>query len=187
MVDYGIKTLLPSIFLSYRSFDIEYWISIQFCDAYKHTCRAFEKIMIINTIYDFCINPFMISVSGDFNAKSNNWCKNDITSNEGSMIDAVTSNYGLHQQIQEPTHILNSFSSCIDLIFTSQPHLVMESGVYSSLYPSCHHQVVFAKFPLSILYPPYERTVWFHGKANPELIRRAINEFDWTELYLTLV
>ena len=38
---------------------------------------------------------------GDFNAKSNNWCKNDITSHEGSMIDAVTSNYGLHQLFQE--------------------------------------------------------------------------------------
>ena len=47
----------------------------------------------------------MISVFGDFNAKSNNWCKNDITSNEGFMIDAVTSNYGLHQLIQELTHI----------------------------------------------------------------------------------
>ena len=38
---------------------------------------------------------------GDFNTKSNNWCKNDINSHEGSMIDAVTSNYGLHQLIQE--------------------------------------------------------------------------------------
>ena len=56
----------------------------------------------------------------------------------------------------------------------------MESGVYSSLHPNCHHQVVFAKFNLSILYPPpYEKTVWFYEKANLELIRRAINEFDW--------
>ena len=28
--------------------------------------------------------------------------------------------------------------------------------------------------------PPYERTVLFYEKANPELIRRAINEFDQT-------
>ena len=56
----------------------------------------------------------------------------------------------------------------------------MESGVYSSLHSNCHHQVVFAKFKLSILYSPhYERTVSFHEKANPELIRSAINEFDW--------
>ena len=59
----------------------------------------------------------------------------------------------------------------------------MESGVHSSLLPNCHHQVVFAKFNLSILNPPlYERTVWFYETANPELIRRAINEFDWVKL-----
>ena len=27
--------------------------------------------------------------------------------------------------------------------------------------------------------PPYERTAWFNKKANPELIRRTIHEFDW--------
>ena len=98
------------------------------------------------------------------------------------MIDTVTSNYGLHQLIQEPTYILNSSSSCIDSIFTSQSDLVMESGLYSSLHSSCHHQVDFSKFNLSILYPPpYERTVWFYEKPNPELIRRAINELDWTK------
>ena len=41
----------------------------------------------------------MISVLGDFNAKYNNWCKNDITSHEGFMNDAVMCNYGLHQLI----------------------------------------------------------------------------------------
>ena len=122
----------------------------------------------------------MIFVLSDFNAKSNNWSTNDTTSHEGSMIDAVTSNYGLRQLIQEPTHMLNLPSSCNDLIFTSQPNLVMKSGVHSSLHPNCHHQEVFAKFNLSVLYPlPYERTVWFYEKADTELIRRAINEFDW--------
>ena len=53
----------------------------------------------------------MVSVFSDFNASSNNWCKNDATSHKGSIIDAVTSNYGLQQLIQEPTHILNSSSS----------------------------------------------------------------------------
>ena len=41
-------------------------------------------------------------------------------------------------------------------------------------------QVVFAKFNLCILLSPtYERTFWFYEKANLELIRRPINEFDW--------
>ena len=145
-------------------------------DKLKSLLKKFE-LTLDKTHED---NPFMISVLGDFNAKSKNWCENNITPYEGSMIDAVTSNYELHQVIQEPAHILNLPSSCIDLIFTSQPNLVVESGVHSSLHPNCHHQVVFAKSSLSILYPPpHERIVWFYKKANAKLIRRAINEFDW--------
>ena len=70
-------------------------------------------------------NPFVTVVLGDFNEKSNNWCKADITFLVGSKIDTITSSYGLNQLIQEPAHILNSSTSCIDLIFTSQLNLVM--------------------------------------------------------------
>ena len=31
-------------------------------------------------------NPFLVLVLGDFNAKSSNWCKNDITTIEGKAI-----------------------------------------------------------------------------------------------------
>ena len=91
------------------------------------------------------------------------------------MIDAVTSNYRLHQLIEEPTHMLNSSSSYIDLIFTFQPNLVMKSGVHSSPHPNCHYQVVFAKFNLPVFYPPpYGRTVWFYEKTNPELLMSSL-------------
>ena len=119
-------------------------------------------------------------VLGDFNAMSSNWCKADVTSLEDSKIDTITSSYGLNQLIQEPTHILNSSSACIDLIFTSQPNLVMESGIHSFLHSNCHHQIVFAKFNLPIFYPPpYEKTVWYYERENTELMRRAIDQFDW--------
>ena len=49
-----------------------------------------------------------------------------------------------HQVINEPTHILEIFSSCIDLIITSQPNIITESGVHPLLYPNCH-QVIDAK------------------------------------------
>ena len=115
-----------------------------------------------------------------FTQSSNNWCKNDTISQEGSKLDAVTSNYGLHQLTQGQMQIINSSSSFIELMFTSQSNLVMESGAHSSLHPNCHDQVVITKFNLSILYPrPYKRIVWFYEKADAELIGRAINEFDW--------
>ena len=86
----------------------------------------------------------------------------------------------MNQLIQEPTHILNSSSSCNDVIFTSEPNLIMESGIHSSLLSKFQHQMVFVKFNLSIFYPsPYERTVLNYETANTERIRRAIDQFDW--------
>ena len=107
---------------------------------------------------------FLTVALGDFNARSKTWFKNEKTSYEGSELDILTCSHGLHQLINEPIHLLDSRSSCIDLIFTSQPNFVMESGVQPSLHPYCHHQLVFAKFDLSVYYPPpYERTVWYYN------------------------
>ena len=56
----------------------------------------------------------------------------------------------------------------------------MKSGIHSSFHSNCHHQIVFAKFYLSIFYPPpYEKTVWYYERANTDVIRRAIDRFDW--------
>ena len=62
-------------------------------------------------------NPNMMVVPGDFNAKSNSWYANDNINTEGSKIDTLTASFGFNQIINEPTHILNNCSSCIDLIF----------------------------------------------------------------------
>ena len=47
----------------------------------------------------------------------------------------------------------------------------MESGVHSSFYPNCHHQIVFAKFNLKIFHPPIltlliDQSMSFLGKTN---------------------
>ena len=120
-------------------------------------------------------NPFIIVLIGNLNTKSKNWYSHDKTSHEGN----VTTQSGLQQIIKEPTHISNTSSTCIDLIFTPQPHLITDSGVHSSLHSNCHHQIVFAKFNLRIAYPPpYLRVIWHYREANKRLIRRAIEKFN---------
>ena len=105
-------------------------------------------------------NSFLTVVLGNFNTKSSNWYKHDKTTYEGSKIDAVTSQYCLQQLIKERTRILGNSLSCIDLIFTSYPSLVMESGVHPSLHSNCPHQITYAKFNLKIHYPsPYQREI----------------------------
>ena len=61
---------------------------------------------------------------------------------------------------------------------------ILEALRPASLHPNCHHQIVFAKFNLDIVYPPpYEREIWHYQKANIDLIKRAINSFDWEKAF----
>ena len=132
-------------------------------------------------------NPFLIVALGDFNAKTTNWYKNDINSYEGLKIDTITSQFGLQKIINEPTYLTLNSSSCIDLIFTSQRNLVMESGVHSSLHPNCHHQIVFAKINLKICYPPlYEHEISHYEKANADLICTSTDQFPWDNRFPNL-
>ena len=84
--------------------------------------------------------------------------------------------------------MLENSSSCVDLIFTSQPNLVMDAGVHPSLHPNCHHhEIVYAKFNLKILYPPpNERKVWHFQKADFNLLRKAMNKFNWERAFFNL-
>ena len=96
----------------------------------------------------------MIVCLSDFNAKTTNWYKDDMNSYEDLKSDTITSQFSLQQLINEPTQLTANFSSYIDLIFASQPDLLGESGVHSSLHPNCHYQIVFATFDIKICYPP---------------------------------
>ena len=128
-------------------------------------------------------NPFLLVILGDFNAKLSQWHDKDSSTSEGISIENITTQFGLHQMINEPPHIENS-SSFIDLIFTSQPNLLVESGTQPSLHPNYHHQIIYAKFNLEVLYPPpYTRKVWHYQDSNVDFIRRSINEFDWDRAF----
>ena len=63
----------------------------------------------------------------------------------------------------------------------------MDAGIHLSLHVSCHHQIVYAKFTLKIHYlPPYEREVWHFQKADTNLVRRAMNDFNWERAFFNL-
>ena len=80
----------------------------------------------------------MLAVIGDLNAKSKNWYPLDRNTYEGNVIVTITSHFNLLQLIHDPAHTLETSSSCIDLIFTSQPNMVVNLGVHCSLHANCH-------------------------------------------------
>ena len=149
-------------------------------DEFDEFINSFEQL--IDLIYNS--NPYFIIILGDFNAKMSIWGENDQDTYSGIQIDAVTSSFGLTQIIKDPTHILPRSSSCIDLIFTNQPNLIINSGVHSSLHQNCHHQIVYAEVNFKIIYPPpYERQIWYYDRANVDAIRRCIDSFDWNRAF----
>ena len=101
----------------------------------------FESLISKLELNNDSFNPFLTVALGHFNAKLSLWFNNHITTYEVSKSDGVISQLGLEQKIKETTHIIGDSLSYIDLIFTTQPNLVMESGVPSWLHSNCHHHI----------------------------------------------
>ena len=144
----------------------------------SETYLEFQKIL---TSFDTLLqnlqnlSPYFTMILGDFYPRSYSWWQEYILSGERKHIDSLTSIFGLHQVISEPTRTLFESSSCIDLNFADQPHLVTDCGLHASLHPNRHHQITYCKLNLKINYPPpYKHLVWDYKKANDVCIKEAL-------------
>ena len=89
----------------------------QMSDEFEDFCTNLN--LFLSNINDF--NPPCFVATGDFNARPHQWWTLDKENNEGHEISFLTSSSGYSQLIDQPTHITKESSSCIDLIFTSNP------------------------------------------------------------------
>ena len=129
-------------------------------------------------------NPYAMFFTGDFNGHSQSWYPEGNSTAEGVELDTLFSDLNLTQLISEATHFFRDDCkpSCIDLIVTDQPNLVLESGVRPSLDKTVKHQITFCKMNFKI--PPltkYVRKIWHFNRANVDSINRAISVFPWEE------
>ena len=129
-------------------------------------------------------DPQAVIITGDFNCRSPQWWENDNENDEGKLFEPLTSDLGLHQLISGPTHMIGQSRSCIDLIFTDQPNLFIESGIHPSLHEQCHHQIVHGRLSIRNLAPPsYTRKLWFYDRADLLSIRKSVEMFRWKETF----
>ena len=85
-----------------------------------------------------------IAFLGDHNVKSSTCYENESKAYDGTKIDSVTSQFRMEMLTNEPNHKLPAASSCIDLVFVSQPNLVMELGFHFFFNQRCCHQIIYA-------------------------------------------
>ena len=129
-------------------------------------------------------NSLFTIILGDFNARSSVWWTRDKTTSEGTQLESLTTVHGFHQLIPQPTHLLPQTSSCIDVIFTYQPNLIIDSVVHPSLHSICHHQITYCKLNLIIeCPPPYERLVCDYNRANLESIKKSLASVNWEVMF----
>ena len=126
--------------------------------AFKHTSPEFMDFLSnFTNLYSKIKNenPYASFFTGDFNGHSQLWWPDGDSTAEGREIQNLLTSLGLTQLISEPTHFEpNKNPSCIDLITTDQPNLVLDSGTRASLDSSCHHQIIYCKINFNIPPPP---------------------------------
>ena len=146
----------------------------QFLQNFESTC---SNIALENPIASFIL--------GDLNAKSTNWWQPGGSNSCGLVLEDISAAFNYTQLIREPTNFdPGKAPSCIDHIFTTQPNLVIESGVIHSPMSTCHHQVVFSKVKFDYVRPPpYKRKVWHFNKAKVDLIGRSVKKYDWVRSF----
>ena len=127
----------------------------------------------------FYKNRFAMFFAGDFNGKSHLWWPDGDETPEGRELDDMFTSLGLSLVIFEPTNFdPGKKPSCIDLIVTDQPNLILDSETRASLDHFCHHQIIYCKVNFRIPSPtPYERKIWHFNRANTAAIKRSIISF----------
>ena len=129
--------------------------------------------------------PTATVITCDFNARSSSWWSEYINTSEGTKLYLLTSSNGFSQLMNEPTNIQTNSSSCIDLIFTDQPNLSVNSGFHASLHPNCHHQIVHTKFNLNISNRPPTIPASHVGlqKDRFRKFKKALDSVNWERLF----
>ena len=73
---------------------------------------------------------------------------------------------------------------CIDLIFSNQPKLIMDSGAHPALHSKCHHQIIYSKIKIKVEYPsPSTCKIWDFNSSETDLINRSVEFFDLLNLF----
>ena len=128
-------------------------------------------------------NPHLILLTGDLNAHNSTWFNGDATDHFGTSTQAIFDKHNLTQLVNQPTYITNNSRTCIDLVVTDQPNLVLNCEIHPSLHPNCHHQINYVKININCPPPPpFPRRVWHYNRANSEAIRGALLQYEWERI-----
>ena len=84
--------------------------------------------------------------------------------------------------IHEPIFDEYRAKTCIDILATDQPNLVLKSEVHPLLYTNWHHQVIYSKININCPPPPtHTRHIWHYARAKVKSMQKASTDYDWDQ------
>ena len=89
--------------------------------------------------------PYCVILTGDLNCRSKQFWSDDFDSPKGVALDELIESNNLTQLIDQPTNFEPRGKSCVALIITDQPNLLVDYGIHSSLDNNCHHRIIHGK------------------------------------------
>ena len=132
-------------------------------------------------------NPHCIILAGDFNAHLKEWYEGDENDNVGISLQRIFSKHLISKMTNQPTYITKNARTCIDLMCTDQPNIVLRNEVHPSLHTNCHHQVIFTKNGNKLSSTtPHTRHIWHYSRAKTDLIKKVSIEYNWEAALATL-
>ena len=170
---FGHKKIFFTVFYRNPKHDVNSVGFLDFVTNFENLCTAIKRE-----------KPYAMFFAGDVNGHTQAWYPEGDTNPVGAKLEEMFSEQSLHQIITEPTHYFRDDCnpSCIDIILTDQPNLVMNSGVRPTLDPTVKHQMTFCKLNFKIPPPPkYKRKIWHFSRAQTQQIERSVSEFPWSE------
>ena len=119
--------------------------------------------------------PHCVILTGDLNCRSKQFWADDVDSPKGVALSELIASNNLTQLIDQPTNFEPRGISCVDLIITDQPNLLVDYGIHSSLDNNCYHQIIHEKINMSVPSPlPYRRQIWDYAKAYKDEMRQLL-------------
>ena len=104
------------------------------------------------------------------------------TTPKGTEIEERFTKLGLSQLSPEPPNFEpHTNPSCIDLVVTDQPNIIVDSGTRASLNSYCHPHIVYCKVNYKIPPLPFERNVCQFNRSYPATIKRSMTSLPWSQ------
>ena len=129
-------------------------------------------------------NPESIIIMGDLNDTCTKWDSIHVNSDLKNDLYDLVNVLDMVQLVNEPTHILSTSQSCIDIVITDSPGYVVSLDLLPPL--GSKHVSVYMEFEIS--YPRdknFMRHVWDYDKGNYDGLNEAINGYQWNDFLST--